>query len=187
MALEIINFLSDLNPANPPPNDPKSQGDDHLRGIKLALVNGFLGISGAVMIGGDALGVANAYVLNPANALVAYSINSMLVFRAPIANTGASTINISGLGPRPLRAINGAELAGGDIVQGQYYVAVDNGSEFRLVAVTKNYIDTLSFSSVLPTPPAGNGSPQFLIYQNGAYGYTSAVVPDYLIQAQGVV
>lgn len=190
MALETIQYLSDLDPANPPPNDPKSQGDDHLRGIKLALVNGVLGIAGAVMIGGDSVGAANAYTLIPAKPLIAYTLNTTLVFRAMTANTGACTMNISGLGPRPLRAVNGAELVMGDLVVGQYYVAIATETEFRLAGITKNYIDTLSFGSVLPTPPAlppNNNSPLFLIYQNGVYGYTSTVVPDYLIQAQGVV
>ena len=37
MALETGDFIGDLDPANPPGADPKSQGDDHLRLIKNTL------------------------------------------------------------------------------------------------------------------------------------------------------
>jgi hypothetical protein len=43
-------YIDDLVPANPiGGTDPKSQGDDHIRGIKLVLQNSFSKISGAVL------------------------------------------------------------------------------------------------------------------------------------------
>jgi microcystin-dependent protein len=37
MSLETFGFISDLVPTNPQGSDPRSQGDDHLRGIKQTL------------------------------------------------------------------------------------------------------------------------------------------------------
>lgn len=186
MGLETGNYISDLVPTNPTGADPKSAGDDHIRIGKRALVNGFPGFPGAVMIGGVATGVANAYQLAPATALIAYTINSMVLWQPNANNTGPVTINISGLGVRPVRAVNGAELVANDLVAAQWVAMVDTGSEFRLASITKNYVDSLSISGALPTPPPGNG-PMFLIYQNGSYTYTTVVVPDFLLQAQGVI
>ena len=44
MPLEIFNFIEDLVPTNPLGTDPKSQGDDHIRGLKETLVNQFTGL-----------------------------------------------------------------------------------------------------------------------------------------------
>ena len=50
MALEtfIGTYIDGLNAANPTSSDQKSEGDDHLRGIKLVLQNTFPNVSGAV-------------------------------------------------------------------------------------------------------------------------------------------
>lgn len=49
MPLETpINYVSDLNPANPTVADGINQGDDHLRGIKAAIKASFPNITGAV-------------------------------------------------------------------------------------------------------------------------------------------
>jgi hypothetical protein len=41
MGIEVATFLSQLVPANPPPGDSKTEGDDHLRLIKQSLQNTF--------------------------------------------------------------------------------------------------------------------------------------------------
>lgn len=48
MALETVTYIDELNPANPLPNDPTSQGDDHIRNIKKALKATFPNIAAAV-------------------------------------------------------------------------------------------------------------------------------------------
>ena len=48
MALEIGNFISDLNAANPNNTDLKSQGDDHLRLLKKTIKASFPNVAGAV-------------------------------------------------------------------------------------------------------------------------------------------
>lgn len=48
MSLETATFINSLVSTNPASNDPKSQGDDHLRLIKSVLQNSFTAITGAV-------------------------------------------------------------------------------------------------------------------------------------------
>lgn len=187
MSLETGTYIGDLNPANPPGTDPKSQGDDHLRLLKAAVKNAFPGFSGSIMVGGSATGAADAYILSPPSALLAYMANTMVVFLPSATNTTtAPTLNISALGPRVIKAVNGAAVLPGDIQTGQYCVLIDTGIEYRLAGVTKNYIDNLVFSSALPSPPPGSLL-YYLTYQNGVFSYGMPPVPDYLIQAQGVV
>lgn len=41
MTVETATYITDLQPANPPATDPRSQGDDHIRLIKQVLQNSF--------------------------------------------------------------------------------------------------------------------------------------------------
>jgi microcystin-dependent protein len=53
MALETATYINGLVPTNPLGNDPKSQGDDHLRLIKSTLKNTFPNVTGAVTVTQD--------------------------------------------------------------------------------------------------------------------------------------
>jgi len=48
MALETFEYIDDLNTSNPVATDVKSEGDDHIRGIKTTLQNTFKGVTGPV-------------------------------------------------------------------------------------------------------------------------------------------
>jgi hypothetical protein len=149
--------IDDLNPVWPAPADPKSDGDDHIRELKKALLNDFAGYTGAIAVTGTDGGVVNAYTVTPTTSLQipAYGLRMVVAFSPTIGNTGASTLNVSALGVKPLRTVSGAELVTGDLIPGVVYGALYNGTEFRLVSVTKNYIDQLAFNPVLPAQ-AGN-------------------------------
>jgi hypothetical protein len=54
-----------------------------------------------------------------------------------------------------LLAVDGSALAAGDLVAGTRYAAFYNGTDFRLVSITKRYADQLAFSAALPGQ-AGN-------------------------------
>lgn len=155
MALETGNYISDLVAANPPGTDPKSQGDDHLRLIKTAAKNGFPGFPGAIVVTGTDGGAANAYTLTPTNALLAYTSRFTAVFSPTADNTGASTLNISGLGVKDLKSVSGEALLAGELVAGVLYAAFYNGTEFRLLSVSKQFVEQLAFSAALPAQ-AGN-------------------------------
>lgn len=164
MSVESVAYIGDLNPALPGPADPKSEGDDHLRNLKLALAQSLAGYPGAILVTGADGGAANAYTITPSRAIPAYGLRMKVVFSPSVANGGASTINISGIGVKPLRAVDGSELAAGDLVVGAVYAAYYNGAEFRMAAPTKNYIDAvrayasqLAFNSALPNQASNAG------------------------------
>ena len=149
MALESATYINDLAAANPVGTDPKSQGDDHIRLIKQVLKNSFLNLSGAILVGGTDSGAANAYVL--AVTLNAYAANMIVMIKAINANTGASTLNINGLGAKSILRQDGTALQSGDIVAGQWIELVYSGTDFRLLNQFINFA----------SPPAiGSGTPQ---------------------------
>lgn len=158
MPLEpTVTDIDDLNPAWPAPADAKSDGDDHIRELKKALLNDFAGYTGAIAVTGTDGGAANTYTVTPTTSqqLPAYGLRMTVVFSPTVANTGAATLNVSGLGDKPLVSVSGAPLTSGDLVAGRIYLALYDGAQFRLHAVTKNYIDQLAFLSALPAQ-AGN-------------------------------
>ena len=70
MGLETFNFIDSLVVANPiGATDPKSQGDDHLRGIKVVLTNSFPSFTGAMTLTHTQL--SNAAVKNELNIFTA--------------------------------------------------------------------------------------------------------------------
>lgn len=148
MGLETGSYITDLVSTNPGVNDPKSAGDDHIRLVKTVLKNSFPGFSGAIVVGGTDTGTANTYLLSAA--IPAYVANTVVVWKPANANTGASTININSLGTRAIKQVDGSALAANDLPTGAYVAMVDTGSEYRLLTVTKNYVDQLAFSSILP-------------------------------------
>lgn len=158
MGLETVTNIADFIRTNPTGADPISQGDNHIQNIKIALTNDFAGFVGAVLITGVDGGAANAYTLTPAQALTAYA-NKMLVEFTPAANsTGASTLNISGLGVKPIVTQAGVAISADDLVAGCSYLAAYDGTSFRLISVTTAYVDavrayatSLAFSSALPS------------------------------------
>ncbi len=179
MGLETGAYVGDLNPNNPTPADPKSQGDDHIRLLKAALRQCFPGFTGSILLGGDATAVADAYTLTPATALLAYSPGMIVVFKAPSANsTVAPTLKVSALDAKPIRAVDGAALFPGDLLAGQYIVLTYDGSVFRLAAVTKRYIDGLAFQTALPGQPT-DGAAYGLYSEDGAISYREPSIFDY--------
>lgn len=150
MALETGNYIANLVAANPPGTDPKSAGDDHLRLIKNALLNCFPGFTGSILITGTDGGAANAYTITSTPALLAYSTRLVVAFSPTADNTGAATLNISGLGAKDIRTVDGVAASAGDLVSGVIYLAVYTGTFFQLTGITKRYADQLAFSAALP-------------------------------------
>lgn len=69
-------------------------------------------------------GSANTYVITPSPAISAYEEGQRFVFRATNANSGASTLNVNGLGAIAIQTPDGSALASGAIVSGGYYEVV---------------------------------------------------------------
>jgi hypothetical protein len=69
-------------------------------------------------------GAANAYVITPSPAISAYAEGQRFVFRASANNTGATTLNVNGLGAIAVQTADGSALASGAILTGGYYEVV---------------------------------------------------------------
>lgn len=82
---------------------------------------------------GNAGGSGNALTLTPGTPLASYALGVMYRFRAIADNTGAVTVNVSGLGVRSVLTPDGSALGGGAIRNGQFYDITDDGSAFRLM------------------------------------------------------
>lgn len=187
MALETTSYIGGLVASNPPGTDAVSQGDDHIRLTKTALLNCFAGYSGAILVTGADGGAANNYTITPTTPLLAYTARMIAVFSPAAQNTGAATLNVSGLGPKDLKSVSGAVLASGDLAVGTIYAAFYNGSEFRLSAITKNYADQLAFSAALPAQPGGTDVYVLSSVGGVASWILSPKAPDYLNQSLGVI
>lgn len=157
MGLESGNYINDLVDTNPAGTDAKSTLDNHDRLIKAAVKNCFPGHAGAICVAGTNGGAADAYTLTPTRALLAYGTNMVAIFTPNANNTGATTLNISGLGAKSVKSVSGAALSSNELVNGVMYAAMYNGSEFRLLGVTKGYVDGLAFSTALPAQTGNSG------------------------------
>lgn len=155
MPLETVTYISDLVPANPDGADSRTTSDDHLRNIKKGVKNALSGFAGGVIVTGTDGGAVNAYTV--ANSLPSLTDRVSVVFSPTVTNTAAATININSLGAKSIKRVDGADLTAGELVAGSVYVAVYNGTEFRLLAPTLAYIMALSLGTAYPTSPADSG------------------------------
>lgn len=89
-------------------------------------------------------GSANAYVLTPVTPISSYSDQQVFVFEANFANTGAATLNISGLGAKAIRKNFDEVLVANDIKTGQLIqVAYEAGTDrFQMMNNPGNIITT---------------------------------------------
>ena len=117
----------------------------------------FAGYLGAVLVSGSDGGVVNAYTLTPSVSLPSYGEKMLAVFSPAITNTGAATLNISGLGAVAINNVTNTALVAGDLSAGTIYIAIYNGSNFTLLSSTKNYID-LVIASEAATRAANDNS-----------------------------
>jgi hypothetical protein len=73
-------------------------------------------------------GAADAYVITLSPALASEVSGALIRFLPANTNTGASTINVSGIGAGPLQKYAGTALAAGDVVQNSICEAVYDGN-----------------------------------------------------------
>jgi len=78
-------------------------------------------------------GTANAYVVAPTPAVTALTIGTTVFFVTSNANTGASTIAVSGLTTKALDKKGATALVAGDILANAVYQATYDGTEWQLI------------------------------------------------------
>lgn len=132
------------------------------------------------LYGGVDTGSVNAYVLNFVANFTAYADGIYLIWIPANTNTGASTININGLGVINLVNFDGSALAPGAIVQNQPATILLKGGAALLTSATTTVYGTFTpvwagFSvapATTPIPYRKNGTNVTLIF-NGAVSGTS--------------
>lgn len=83
-------------------------------------------------------GAANAYVIALTPALTSHVVGMPIHFMAANANTGASTININGLGIKTISKNFDQPLASGDIKAGKIITVVWDGVDYQMLSQTKS-------------------------------------------------
>ncbi len=78
-------------------------------------------------------GSANAYAISLSPALTAHVTGMPITFMAANSNTGASTININGLGAVAIKKNVSTDLAAGNIAAGQLVTVIYDGTNYQLV------------------------------------------------------
>lgn len=93
-------------------------------------------------------GVANAYVIALSPALTAHVVGMPIHFMAANANTGASTLNVNGLGVKDISKNFDQPLAAGDIKAGQIITVVWDGVDYQVISQGENFREQ-SFSNLI--------------------------------------
>jgi hypothetical protein len=81
-------------------------------------------------------GSANAYVLTLSPALAAHITGKEISFKANFTNTGAATINISGLGAKTIKKLGSLDLEANDIVSGQIVTIAYDGTYYQVKSIS---------------------------------------------------
>lgn len=87
--------------------------------------------SGAQIYGTDG-GSTDAYAISLSPALSSYSAGMAFNWKANTSNTGASTLNINGVGAAPIIRTDGTALQTGDIAAGQIVRVVYDGTSWQM-------------------------------------------------------
>ena len=86
----------------------------------------------------SAAGTTNTYTLTTNAGFSATAEHSLLVFKIPVKNTGASTLNVDGLGAKAIRKNNNQALDENDLAANQIVAAVYNNTNevYNLISDT---------------------------------------------------
>jgi len=108
---------------------------------------------------GTAGGTADALTLTPSPAITAYAAGQRFVFKSSAsANTGAATINVSGIGAITLQK-NGAALAAGDVGISQWYeIILSSATVAQLQKIGEFSTVSPAFTGTPTAPTAASGT-----------------------------
>ncbi|WP_100965368.1 hypothetical protein [Bosea sp. FBZP-16] len=90
-----------------------------------------------------ATGTANAWVVAPALAILAYKAGRVFWIKAPATNTSTTVnANLSGLGNRRIKKSNGSDPAVADLTSGRWYPVFDDGVNLCVTATLPSDVRT---------------------------------------------
>lgn len=105
----------------------------------------------------DDIGVANAYVVDLVSPLPGYIAGMKISFKAANTNTGASTLNVSGLEAKTIKRPSGTALIIGDIPKDAIIEVIYDGTSFVLcTALSKPSF--LAYNSATRENVTGDGT-----------------------------
>lgn len=78
-------------------------------------------------------GSANAYLASPTPAVPALVANTWLILKSNFTNTGSATLNVSGLGAKSIKKLNGSDVQAGDIQSGQLLLVAYDGTNWQML------------------------------------------------------
>lgn len=139
MGLEAVTYPNDLDIANPIITDPRSEGDDHIRNLKVAVKNAFPGLAGRTW---RIQTKASGYTLAPTDNMTVIrctaAITVALTAAATIGNGFIAFIQASNgavvLDPNASEEINGGLTL--DMVSGSMWLVFCNGSTWYAFDLT---------------------------------------------------
>ncbi|MDA9091506.1 hypothetical protein N9J84_05300 [Porticoccaceae bacterium] len=94
-------------------------------------------------------GAANAYILTPNRTVTAYAGGLGFIFKANHTNTGAATIDVSGLGAKDLKNMDGSALSADHIEVDRYYFAFYQGTYFVLSPLFSNVLGNVEMKGLV--------------------------------------
>ncbi len=121
----------------------------------------------AVVWGGAAGGTANAITLTLSPAVTAYTAGMTLRFVAGATNTGATTLNVNGVGAVAVLSPSGAACTGGEIRNGLISVVVHNGTSWVLRDVLSMPTATTTSGSIGAIQAINSGTGSSLTLPSG--------------------
>lgn len=156
MGLETMNFINDFTTTNPISTDSKSQGDDHIRGIKTAVKAVFPGMTGAAwrvqaksgsytVVVSDNMTVINCTAALTLTLTAAATLGSKHMF-VVVANGGNVTID-----PNSSETLNGSSTSY-VLPNGSNIIIFCDGSNFRGLKASSSNDDGAQYYA------AGGGS-----------------------------
>lgn len=83
-------------------------------------------------------GSANAIVITPTTAITSYTAGRKYFVKVIANNTGATTINVNGLGTKTIKKNVTVDLSTGDLLAGQIILVDYDGTNFQLIGVNSS-------------------------------------------------
>lgn len=112
-------------------------------------------------------GTADAYTAAMPTALTAYAVGQhfRILIPAGETNTGASTLNVDGLGARAIKRVDGTDVEAGDLTAGDIVDLVYNGTSMVMLGTYRSHLAgmaaNLGADLVFSGNPSFTGSPDF--------------------------
>ena len=109
---------------------------------------------GGVLNYAVATGAANVYAITIPQNMAVLTPGLPMLFKVNVTNTGASTLNVNGLGAVPLKKSGTVSLAAGDLLIGQVVIATFDGANIQIQAGAVAYMTDIAAHNISRTAHA---------------------------------